>query len=82
MSRDLGVERFYREARAVAALTHTNIVTIHSVKEADGVHFLTMELVEGRSLDCRRASRSESCANDDGSTFRATSRFSRVSRAR
>jgi TolB-like protein len=46
------VERFYREARAVAALTHPNIVTIHSVEEADGVHFLTMELVEGRSLDC------------------------------
>jgi non-specific serine/threonine protein kinase len=44
------VERFRREARAVAALTHPNIVTIHSVEEADGVHFLTMELVEGESL--------------------------------
>ena len=45
------VERFRREARAVAALTHPNIVTIHSVEEADGVHFLTMELIEGRPLD-------------------------------
>jgi serine/threonine protein kinase/Tfp pilus assembly protein PilF len=44
------VERFRREARAVAALTHPNIVTIHSVEEAGGVHFLTMELVEGQSL--------------------------------
>ncbi len=43
-------ERFEREARAVAALNHPSIVTIHSVEEADGVPFLTMELVEGRLL--------------------------------
>jgi Tol biopolymer transport system component len=44
------LERFQREARAVAALSHPNIVTIHSVEEADGVHFITMELVDGRTL--------------------------------
>jgi Tol biopolymer transport system component len=42
--------RFEREARAVAALNHPNIVTVHSVEEADGVHFITMELVEGKTL--------------------------------
>ena len=42
--------RFEREARAVAALNHPNIVTIHSVEEADGIHFITMELVEGQTL--------------------------------
>jgi serine/threonine protein kinase len=43
-------ERFEREAKAIAALNHPNIVTIHSVEVVDGTHFLTMELVEGRTL--------------------------------
>jgi Tol biopolymer transport system component/serine/threonine protein kinase len=42
--------RFAREAQSVAALNHPNIVTIYSVEEADGIPFLTMELVGGRAL--------------------------------
>ncbi len=42
--------RFEREAKAVAALDHPNIVTIHSVEEAEGVHFYTMQLVKGKTL--------------------------------
>jgi serine/threonine protein kinase len=42
--------RFEREAQAVAALSHPNIVTIYSVEEVEGTHFITMELVEGQSL--------------------------------
>ena len=42
--------RFKREAKAIAALNHPNIVTVHSVEEADGVHFITMELVQGKTL--------------------------------
>lgn len=44
------LERFKREARSVAALNHPNIVTLHSVEEAEGFHFLVMELVEGDTL--------------------------------
>ena len=44
------VERFQREAEAIAALNHPNIVTIYSVEQAENTHFLTMELVEGRNL--------------------------------
>ena len=45
------LERFQREAETLAALDHPNIVHIYSVEEAEGVHFLTMQLVEGQTLD-------------------------------
>jgi non-specific serine/threonine protein kinase len=43
--------RFSREAQAVAALNHPHIVTIFSIEEQDSVPFMTMELVEGCTLD-------------------------------
>jgi serine/threonine protein kinase len=43
--------RFAREAKAVAALNHPGIVTLYSIEEADGVHFTTMEVVHGRTLE-------------------------------
>ena len=46
----VAVERFMREARATAALDHPNIVRLHDVCQGAGVHFLVMELVEGKDL--------------------------------
>jgi len=52
MSTDVDrLARFEREARTVAGLNHPNIVTLHSVEDDGDVRFLTMELVEGSSLD-------------------------------
>jgi serine/threonine-protein kinase len=42
--------RFLREARAAAALNHPNIVHLYSVEESGDLVFITMELVQGRSL--------------------------------
>ncbi len=44
------LQRFEREAKAVASLTHPSIVVLHSIEEADGLRFLTMEHVEGETL--------------------------------
>ena len=44
------LSRFKREAQTVAALSHPNVVTLYSVEEAEGTHFLTMELVRGEPL--------------------------------
>src|SRR6266436_2683586 len=44
------LERFYREARAVAALDHPNIVRAYDIDQADKLHFLVMEYVDGASF--------------------------------
>jgi TolB-like protein len=44
------LERFEREARTVAGLNHPSIVTLHSIEEAEGLRFITMERVRGRTL--------------------------------
>ena len=45
------LQRFRREAKALAALNHPNIVTIHGVEESNGRRFLIMERIEGDSID-------------------------------
>ena len=60
------VARFHREARAVAALNHPNIITIHAVGEQDGLLWLCMEYVEGTTLQrgsARKALPRASCCD-------------------
>src|SRR5260370_20202700 len=50
LSHDQLVNRFQTEERAAGLLTHTNIVVIYNVGESDGVYYITMDLVNGKSL--------------------------------
>ncbi|MHC5077442.1 MAG: protein kinase domain-containing protein [Planctomycetota bacterium] len=45
------VQRFQQEAKAAAMLNHPGIVQVHDVGEDEGVHYFTMDFVEGRPLD-------------------------------
>jgi predicted Ser/Thr protein kinase len=44
-------ERFFREARLAARLEHPNVVQVHDVGEEQGIHYISMQYVEGESLD-------------------------------
>ena len=56
-SDEMRMHRFLREARAASALNHPNIATIYEVGEADGVHFIAMEYIDGETLANRIQSR-------------------------
>ncbi len=47
------VDRFHREARAVARLQHPNIMTIYDEGVENGIHYMSMELLEGVDLQQR-----------------------------
>jgi serine/threonine protein kinase len=50
LSRPELLKRFQTEARAAGLLTHPNIVVVFDAGEEDGLYYITMELVEGKSL--------------------------------
>ena len=47
------MRRFVREARAASALKHAHVAHIYEIGEADGIHFIAMEYVEGQTLAAR-----------------------------
>jgi serine/threonine-protein kinase len=47
---ELFVERFRREAKSAAGLSHPNIVSIYDRGEAEGTYYIAMEVIEGKSL--------------------------------
>ncbi|MGH1340122.1 MAG: tetratricopeptide repeat protein [Nannocystales bacterium] len=47
---DAGTGRLKREAQALAQLQHPNVIAVFEVGEADGIHFIAMEYVSGRTL--------------------------------
>jgi serine/threonine protein kinase/Tfp pilus assembly protein PilF len=44
------LQRFLREARAASQINHPNVVAIHEITESNGVHFIVMEYVAGKTL--------------------------------
>ena len=53
LSDEAAVKRFWREARAAAAVTHPHVCQIYEVEEAPEGIFLAMELLAGEPLDAR-----------------------------
>ena len=64
--------RFEREAKAVAALSHPNILAIHDFGDQDGIAYAVMELLEGR--DAAREARRRSDPAEAGRGLRAAGR--------
>jgi tRNA A-37 threonylcarbamoyl transferase component Bud32 len=50
LANQTALKRFRAEAEAVARVTHANIVQVYAVGEADGMHYMALEYVEGRTL--------------------------------
>jgi serine/threonine-protein kinase len=53
MSREELLQRFLTEARVAGLLAHPNIVVVYDAGEEEGLYYITMELVEGKSLQRR-----------------------------
>ena len=55
------IKRFRREAKALASLSHPNILTVYDIGEQDDVIFVVMELLQGETLRSRMRTNPPSC---------------------
>ncbi len=62
---DTALEHFQQEARMAAAMHHSNIVPVFGTGEADGSHYLVMQLVGGDSLDKHLAEQNSPMATQE-----------------
>jgi len=51
LNSDQDIQRFHREAQAAAQLHHTNIVPVFDFGQAEGLHYIAMQLIQGEGLD-------------------------------
>ncbi|HEU4598017.1 MAG TPA: serine/threonine-protein kinase, partial [Pyrinomonadaceae bacterium] len=49
-AREVNLKRFEREAQLASSLDHPNICTIYGLHEAEGLHFIAMQYIEGRNV--------------------------------
>ena len=66
------MERFEREVKAAARLSHPNIVTVHEFGQGDGQHFYTMALMPGGDLKARIRAHPEGMAPDEARRVAST----------
>jgi serine/threonine protein kinase len=57
------MKRFVQEAKAASALNHPNIVTIHEIDQADSVHFIATEFIDGNSTSTLSSDLPQACCD-------------------